>query len=75
MQWRLQPWVCSSMVHRTSGSEKLLHRVDIHAHACSYMLITISTGTEPSNKLWYVETAQLPKKPNGGLDMSSYDLR
>ena len=48
---------------------------DTDAHARSYMLITISTGTEPSNKLWYVEVAQLPKTPDGGLDMSSYDLR
>ncbi|CAL5219022.1 g780 [Coccomyxa viridis] len=44
-------------------------------YARDYMLITISTGTAPSNKLWYMETAQLPKKPDGGLDMSSYDLR
>ena len=43
--------------------------------ACSYMLITISTGTDPTNKLWYIETAQLPKKPNGSLDMASFDLR
>ena len=42
---------------------------------CSYLLITISTGTEPTNKLWYVEMANLPKKPSGSLDLSSYDLK
>ena len=67
--------MCSSMVHCTGGSERVFQSSDIHACACSYMLITISTGTAPSNKLWYMETAQLPKKPDGGLDMSSYDLR
>ncbi|CAK0747901.1 hypothetical protein CVIRNUC_001798 [Coccomyxa viridis] len=40
-----------------------------------YLLITISTGTEPTNKLWYVEMAGLPKKPSGSLDLSSYDLK
>ena len=47
----------------------------VHACLCSYILITISTGTEPTNKLWYIEVASLPKKADGGLDMSSYDLR
>jgi len=41
----------------------------------SYLLITISTGTEPTNKLWYIEVAKLPKKASGSLDLSSYDLR
>lgn len=63
-------------MHHVSGSEKNCPQcADSDARARSYMLVTISTGTEPSNKLWYVEVAQLPKKPDGGLDMSSYDLR
>ena len=47
----------------------------VHACLCSYILITIGTGTEPTNKLWYIEVASLPKKADGGLDMSSYNLR
>lgn len=41
-----------------------------------YIVITISTGTEPSNKLWYVEVAGLPvSAATGGMDLSAYDLR
>lgn len=45
------------------------------ACTCSYLLLTISTGTEPTNKLWYIEVANLHKKANGSLNLSSYDLR
>ena len=48
---------------------------DWKLYCCSYLLITISTGTEPTNKLWYVDMADLPKKPSGSLDLSSYDLK
>ena len=45
-------------------------------NACRYIIITISTGTEPSNKLWYMEVASLPiSNTTGGMDLSAYDLQ
>lgn len=39
-------------------------------------MITISTGTEPTNKLWYMEVAALPvSSATGGMDLSAYDLQ
>jgi hypothetical protein len=39
-------------------------------------VITISTGTEPTNKLWYMEVAALPvSSATGGMDLSAYDLQ
>lgn len=40
------------------------------------MIITISTGTEPTNKLWYIKVSDMPvSATTGGLDLSSYDRR
>lgn len=36
----------------------------------------MSTGTEPSNKLWYIKVSDLPMDAKtGGLDLSAYDRR
>ncbi|BDA42018.1 Prolyl endopeptidase [Coccomyxa sp. Obi] len=41
-----------------------------------YLIITVSTGTEPSNKLWYIKVSDLPvDAKTGGLDLSAYDRR
>ncbi len=42
----------------------------------SYLIITVSTGTEPTNKLWYIQSSDLPvDAKTGGLDLSAYDRR
>ena len=39
-----------------------------------YLVITISTGTDPSNKLWYIDAAALPVDAStGALDLAPYD--
>ena len=40
---------------------------------CRYMLISASEGTQPFNRLWYVELSQLPKA-DGALDLAAYDF-
>ena len=43
---------------------------------CSYLIITVSTGTEPTNKLWYIKVSDLPvSAKTGTLDLSAYDRR
>ena len=43
---------------------------------CSYLIITVSTGTEPTNKLWYIKVSDLPvSAKTGTLDLSTYDRR
>ena len=40
---------------------------------CRYMMISASEGTQPFNRLWYVDLSQLPKA-NGALDLAVYDF-
>jgi prolyl oligopeptidase len=41
-----------------------------------YLTITVSTGTEPTNKLWYIKSANLPiSAKTGALDLSAFDMR
>ena len=40
----------------------------------SYLLITTSTGCEPTNKLAYVALGKLPRE-NGTINFASFDLR
>nr|QOL01125.1 putative extracellular protein CSOL_049 [Pseudococcomyxa simplex] len=41
-----------------------------------YLIITVSTGTEPTNKLWYIKVSDLPvSAKTGTLDLSTYDRR
>ena len=42
--------------------------------ACSFLLVSITMGCEPSNQLWYLDLRRLPTKgDNGGLDFSQHD--
>eukprot|EP00891_Asterochloris_glomerata_P003639 jgi/Astpho2/3639/Aster-07842 len=38
-----------------------------------YMMISASEGTQPFNRLWYVDLSQLPQA-NGALDLAAYDF-
>ena len=40
---------------------------------CRYMLISASEGTQPFNRLWYVDLSQLPKAGDA-LDLAAYDF-
>ncbi len=37
------------------------------------MMISASEGTQPFNRLWYVDLSQLPQA-NGALDLAAYDF-
>ena len=37
------------------------------------MMISASEGTQPFNRLWYVDLSQLPKA-DGALDLAAYDF-
>ena len=41
----------------------------------SYLLMTISSGCEPTNRLFVVGIDALPRGKDGILDLSSYDRR
>lgn len=41
----------------------------------SYLLISVSSGCEPTNRLFYVDIDALPRGGDGVLDLSSYDRR
>ena len=42
---------------------------------CSYLLLSISNGCEPVNRLWVCDLRQLPSRPgNRALDLSSFDI-
>ena len=39
-------------------------------------MVSISTGTDPTNLLWYIPIAALPRNAGtGALDLSRYDMR
>eukprot|EP00891_Asterochloris_glomerata_P009877 jgi/Astpho2/9877/fgenesh1_pm.00152_%23_2_t len=38
-----------------------------------YMMISVSEGTQPFNRLWYVDLSQLPKA-SGALDLAAFDF-
>lgn len=41
-----------------------------------YIIISVTTGTDPSNQLWYVPIAALPVNAStGALDLARYDMR
>lgn len=36
-------------------------------------MISVSEGTQPFNRLWYVDLSQLPKA-SGALDLAAFDF-
>lgn len=41
-----------------------------------HIIVSISTGTDPNNLLWYMPVAALPVNAStGALDLSRYDMR
>lgn len=46
--------------------------VELHR---SYLLLSISNGCEPVNRLWVSDLRKLPSRPeSGALDLSSFDI-
>lgn len=42
---------------------------------CSYLLLSISNGCEPVNRLWVCDLKKLPSRPDSRvLDLSSFDI-
>ena len=41
----------------------------------SYLLISVSSGCEPTNRLFYVDIDALPRGDDGILDLTSFDRR
>ena len=41
---------------------------------CRYLLLSITVGCEPSNRLWYVDLDSLPRSSDA-LDLAAYDLQ
>lgn len=40
---------------------------------CRYLLISVGSGCEPVNRLWYVDLDTLERGADGALDLSGYD--
>ena len=38
-----------------------------------YLLISVGSGCEPANQLWYVDLEALPRGSDGALDLRSFD--
>ena len=38
-----------------------------------YLLISVGSGCEPANQLWYVDLDTLPRGSDGALDLKSFD--
>lgn len=38
-----------------------------------YLLISVGSGCEPANQLWYVDLDALPRGSDGALDLRSFD--
>lgn len=41
----------------------------------SWLLLTLSSGCEPTNRLYYLDLASLPRDDQGTLDLGAYDRR
>eukprot|EP00887_Chlorella_sp_A99_P006225 scaffold3.g6225.t1 len=45
------------------------------SHDGRYLIISVSEGCKPANKLWYVDLEQIPRDDGGALDFSAFDAR
>ena len=39
---------------------------------CRYLLISVSSGTQPSNRVWYIDLQQIPLDLSDALDFSGF---
>jgi prolyl oligopeptidase len=44
-------------------------------HPSDYLLLTLSSGCEPTNRLYYVDLKALPRDKAGVLGLATYDRR
>lgn len=46
-----------------------------HVYACRYLVVYVSEGCRPQNRLYYLDLDLVPKHPDAGtLDFSSFDF-
>ncbi len=69
---RAQPWPAQGCLPCPNPGLPELPR----ARGARYIIISISSGTDPTNRLWYMPLAALPVNAStGALDLSRYDMR
>lgn len=74
---RMQP--PTSQLHVCSWAACLPAHTHQRAHQCTcaarrFLLVYVSEGCQPQNRLYYVDLAALPQRPGGGPDFSSFDF-
>ena len=64
---RIRPWVCAHPRARRPPRRSSLPR--------RYLIIDVTSGCEPANRVWFVDLAAIPANPaTGALDFGAYDF-